>query len=72
VLELEDNGPGIADADRARVLQRFQRGAQATGSGSGLGLAIVGDIVQAHGAELTLGAGAKGVGLRVRVLFPRP
>jgi two-component system sensor histidine kinase TctE len=72
VLEVEDDGPGIAPADRGRVLQRFQRGAQELGTGSGLGLAIVSDIARAHGARLSLndGAGnAQGAGLRVRVQF---
>ena len=54
VLEVEDNGPGIAPADRERVLQRFQRGPQALGTGSGLGLAIVADIVAQHGGTLCL------------------
>ena len=70
VLEVEDNGPGIAPEERPRVLQRFQRGAQATGQGSGLGLAIVADIVAAHGAQLALQGGAGGAGLCVRVTFP--
>jgi len=74
-LEVEDDGPGIAAADRSRVLQRFQRGAQSggSGSGSGLGLAIVSDITSAHGALLSLADGVvgspRGPGLRVRVDF---
>lgn len=72
VLEVEDNGPGIAPDERPRVLQRFQRGAQAVGQGSGLGLAIVSDIVAAHGATLALLDGAAGTGLRVRVTFAAP
>ncbi len=69
ILEVEDNGPGIAQADRVRVLQRFQRGAPSQGQGSGLGLAIVSDIVQAHGAQLLLTEGPGGKGLRVQVAF---
>lgn len=73
-LVVEDTGPGIPAEDRARVLQRFQRGAQASGDGSGLGLAIVSDIAQAHGAALALrdgaGAGAGGRGLAVWLRFP--
>ncbi len=73
VLEVEDNGPGIAAEDRPRVIQRFQRGPQATGSGSGLGLAIVNDIARAHGAELLLESArarpGSDAGLRVRVVF---
>jgi two-component system, OmpR family, sensor histidine kinase TctE len=68
-LEVEDDGPGIPADDHARVLQRFQRGAQALGNGSGLGLAIVNDIAAAHGAQVQLGTGSAGRGLRVRVVF---
>jgi two-component system sensor histidine kinase TctE len=70
VLEVEDNGPGIAPGERDRVLERFYRPPGATGSGSGLGLAIVRDIVQAHDARLFLLEGEDGRGLRVRVSFP--
>lgn len=69
VLEVEDNGPGIAREDRQRVLQRFQRGPQNPGQGSGLGLAIVSDIAQSHGAHLLLDEGRSGKGLRVQVAF---
>lgn len=68
VLEVEDDGPGIAAADRERVWGRFERGRDARGSGSGLGLAIVRDIARAHGAEAELREGAGG-GLLVRVSF---
>jgi two-component system, OmpR family, sensor histidine kinase TctE len=68
-LEVEDDGPGIAREDHARVLQRFQRGVQSLGQGSGLGLAIVSDIVQAHGGQLLLSEGRAGKGLRVQVVF---
>ncbi|HSV69996.1 MAG TPA: sensor histidine kinase N-terminal domain-containing protein [Methylibium sp.] len=70
LLEVEDNGPGIAMAERERVFDRFYRPAGSAGSGSGLGLAIVRDIAQAHGAEVTLHDGEEGRGLRVRVRFP--
>jgi two-component system sensor histidine kinase TctE len=72
VLEVEDNGPGIAAAERERVFERFARGAGASGTGSGLGLAIVRDIARMHGAEVTLVDGADGTGLRVCVRFPNP
>jgi two-component system sensor histidine kinase TctE len=68
MLEVEDNGPGIAPADRERAFERFQRG-NAGGTGSGLGLSIVRDIVRHHRARVELLDGPGGVGLRVRVLF---
>ncbi len=69
MLEVEDNGPGIAPADRERAFERFQRG-NAGGTGSGLGLSIVRDIAGHHGAQVALLDGPGGVGLRVRVTFP--
>ncbi len=70
VLEVEDNGPGIAEADRERVWGRFQRGVESGGAGSGLGLAIVADIARSHGGRAELLDGADGHGLVVRVTFP--
>jgi two-component system sensor histidine kinase TctE len=69
VLEVEDNGPGIAPEDRERAFERFQRG-NAGGTGSGLGLSIVRDIAGHHGATAELLDGPGGVGLKVRVTFP--
>jgi two-component system sensor histidine kinase TctE len=69
-VEVEDDGPGIAAAERERVLERFYRVPGTPGTGSGLGLAIVRDIAAGHGAVLTLDEGAQGRGLRVGVTFP--
>jgi two-component system sensor histidine kinase TctE len=68
VLEVEDDGPGIAPDERARVFERFQRGSEARGAGSGLGLAIVRDIALAQDArvEIVDPPGGRGVTLRVR------
>jgi two-component system sensor histidine kinase TctE len=49
-----DRGPGIPDADKARVLRRFERGRDAAEGGSGLGLAIVERVAAAHGGRVTL------------------
>ena len=49
---VDDNGPGVSEADRARIFDRFARLDQArtsTDGGSGLGLAIVKAIAEAHG-----------------------
>ncbi|MEW5864408.1 MAG: sensor histidine kinase N-terminal domain-containing protein [Pseudomonadota bacterium] len=70
-LEVEDDGPGIAPAERERVLERFYRVPGTPGEGSGLGLAIVREIALAHGAALEVGAGAAGQGCRVALRFAR-
>jgi two-component system, OmpR family, sensor kinase len=70
VLSVEDSGPGIAEADRARVLDRFYRVPGSTAAGSGLGLAIASAIAQAHGASLELGCSSRLGGLRIALRLP--
>jgi two-component system sensor histidine kinase TctE len=70
VLEVEDNGPGIAEADRARAFERFYRGHE-EGEGSGLGLAIAYEICRSHGASIELATAPGGDGLLARVRLPR-
>ncbi len=83
VLQVEDSGPGIPEAERALVLQPFYRALGTNVDGSGLGLAIVQEIAQQHGAELSIAdarprssASAAGVGpgalLTVRFKLSRP
>lgn len=55
-----DRGPGIAPADRARVTDRFFRGAGAEAPGSGLGLAIVRTAIHRLGGELSFSPRAAG------------
>ena len=50
VLAVEDNGPGLSDAQRELVFQRFWRGSDLPG-GCGLGLAIVQEIARRHAGE---------------------
>ncbi|RJP69816.1 MAG: sensor histidine kinase [Comamonadaceae bacterium] len=68
-VEVEDDGPGIAAEEHARVLQRFYRVPGTAGEGNGLGLAIADEIARAHRTQLLLDSGAQGRGLRVRVTF---
>jgi two-component system sensor histidine kinase TctE len=77
VLEVEDNGPGIAPEERESVFQRFARGAaalpDAAGAaveGSGLGLAIVRDIAHSHGGQVGIHTPAGGRGVLLRVTLP--
>jgi two-component system OmpR family sensor kinase len=70
VVEIRDTGPGVPPADRARVFDRFYRGANTGAGGSGLGLAIVKAIADRHRAVVTLNDGPEGRGLLVRVELP--
>jgi len=70
LLQVIDNGPGIAASERDAVFERFYR-SEATQAveGSGLGLSIVREIARVHGARVELGD-ARGGGLVVSVWFP--
>ena len=54
VLQVEDTGPGIPEAERELVFQPFYRALGTDVDGSGLGLAIVQEIAHQHHAELTI------------------
>lgn len=71
-LTVDDSGPGIPPADRARVLRRFVRlDASRSTDGGGLGLSLVAGVASLHRAALVLGDGPLG-GLRVALTFPPP
>ena len=67
-IEVEDTGPGIPQAERERVFERFYRMPNSAGEGSGLGLAIVNEIARAHAATIALTEPATG-GTRFTVTF---
>ena len=72
VLTVDDDGPGIAPADRERVFGRFVRldaNRSRSAGGAGLGLAIVREIVTAHKGTVTIGD-RPGGGTRVTVQLP--
>ena len=71
VLQVADDGPGIAEAERELVFERFYRVAGHDAPGSGLGLAIVRQTASAHGGCVTLGPGLGGRGCRFTVKLPR-
>ena len=52
-VAFEDNGPGIPEEIKDKILQPFFTTKQGT-EGTGLGLSITHDIVKVHGGELTL------------------
>jgi signal transduction histidine kinase len=70
-LQVDDAGPGIAEAERERVFDRFYRRAENSESGSGLGLAIVRSVARSHGAAVELAEAVQG-GLSVLIQFPSP
>jgi signal transduction histidine kinase len=74
-VHVDDDGPGIAEEDRERVLQRFERLDEARSrdaGGSGLGLAVATDVMAAHGGRVDIGDSPLG-GTRVTLLMrPQP
>jgi signal transduction histidine kinase len=52
VIDVVDDGPGIAPEERERVFERFTRGERASGGGTGLGLAIARWVVRLHGGTI--------------------
>lgn len=68
-LLVDDDGRGIPERERARVLERFARGDGVTGPGTGLGLSIAAAQAVRHGGGLRLEDSPLG-GLRVRVSLP--
>ncbi|WP_228892648.1 ATP-binding protein [Pseudoduganella aquatica] len=69
-LQVQDNGPGVPEQDRARLFDRCYRPAGNTVPGCGLGLSIVRNIADHHGASVEIAAADWGGGLSVTVLFP--
>jgi heavy metal sensor kinase len=70
ILQVEDNGPGIAPEAQAHIFDRFYRGDPSReGSGTGLGLALVRAIVQLHQGQIELSS-EPGKGSCFRVILP--
>ena len=73
VLRIEDEGPGVAPQDRARVFEPFFRGErQPEGAvrGSGIGLSIVYETITAHGGTLSLEDREPGAHFRIELPLP--
>jgi two-component system sensor histidine kinase TctE len=72
VLQVEDSGPGVPEAERELVFQPFYRALGTEADGSGLGLPIVLEIAQQHGGTVSLEdarSGQKPPGARFAVRF---
>ncbi|KAB3523043.1 HAMP domain-containing histidine kinase [Corynebacterium zhongnanshanii] len=69
-IRIADSGPGIAEADRIHVFDRFYRSIEARSQpGSGLGLAIVKQVIDKHGGMIIADESDDG-GALMRVLLP--
>jgi two-component system sensor histidine kinase MprB len=72
-LTVTDDGPGISEAERTRVFERFYRSPDARGlPGSGLGLAMVAQTAQDHGGNVQASAAPSGGALLVLTLPGSP
>jgi len=67
-LEVADTGPGIPEADRLRLRQRFQRGEDPASKGFGLGLAVADAVVRATQGRMDIISPPTG-GTLVRVVW---
>jgi signal transduction histidine kinase len=66
LIEVEDNGPGIPDAIKDKILQPFFTTKKGT-QGTGLGLSITNDIIKAHGGSLDIESSAKGSIFKIHI-----
>ena len=70
VLDIRDEGAGIAPEDRDRVFEPFYRGSRQpvdASKGSGIGLSIVQEYIQAHGGRMTLQPSERGAHFRIEL-----
>jgi two-component system sensor histidine kinase GlrK len=73
MLEVIDDGPGVAEADRDRIFDAFYQGSTPQGGlvrGTGIGLSVVREFVAAHGGTVEL-VGSEAGGAHFRVRLPR-
>ncbi|WLT30630.1 ATP-binding protein [Geothrix sp. PMB-07] len=71
-FEVEDDGPGMSEAFKARAFERFSRELGSHAVGAGLGLAIVQRAVELHRGNVAFLPTAGPSGLRVRIELPAP
>lgn len=68
-LSVEDDGPGIPEAEMGKIFERFYRIPGSSGDGCGLGLAIVKEIADLHKAQLELSRVSAAGGTRIDLVF---
>lgn len=66
VIDVADQGPGIAPDERTRIFERFTRGGSRDG-GTGLGLAIAQWVINLHGGEIAVVDDSGGCRIRIRL-----
>ena len=67
-IVVADNGPGIPESERSKVIERFYRGDASRGTpGVGLGLSLVAAVAKLHGGALELGDNHPGLSARLRL-----
>lgn len=69
-VSVRDRGPGIADAERERIFEKFTRGRAGISRGTGLGLYISRHIVEAHGGVIGADSVSGESGARLRFTLP--
>jgi signal transduction histidine kinase len=69
-LIIDDEGPGVPEAFRERIFERFWRGDWSSVGGSGLGLSIVKEITQRIGAKVAVGKSRSGGARFLVTLLP--
>jgi signal transduction histidine kinase len=70
-IEVADEGPGVAAAERTKVWKPYQRGRSAGHTaGSGIGLAVVCDVATAHGGRAWIEDAPNGVGALFIIALP--
>jgi len=71
-LVVADNGPGVAEAERAKVVERFYRGDASRGTpGVGLGLSVVSAVARLHGGSLALADNLPGLRATLQIAVQR-
>lgn len=68
-IRIEDDGAGIAAADREKIFEPFYS-TRPAGEGTGLGLAVVNSVMKEHGGRIEVGESSLG-GCRMSLYFPR-